>query len=185
MVLRRATLSLNPFRKDIIMTTYRNQHDRIARDLKMAEGITKHFQKKSSFTLSGEKYTSDELLSLLQARTDAARSAETARVAWLNAAAALQEKFTKTDPVIASLTQQLQSTFSPTSNELADFGIAPRKTRAALTAEQKFEAVKKLRATREARHTLGKKQRQEVKGAVTVVTPPATHSPASTNGSAP
>jgi hypothetical protein len=166
------------------MATYRNQHDRIARDLKMAEGITKHFHKKASFTLSGETYTSDELLSVLQARTDATHAAQTARVAWLNAAAALQEQLAKTDPVLASLQQQLLSTYSPTANELADFGIAPRK-RPMLTSEQRVEAVQKRRATRQARHTMGKKQRLDVKGEVTNVTLPATKPPASTNGATP
>jgi hypothetical protein len=167
------------------MRTSRNQHDRIARDLKMAEGITKHFQKKASFTLSGEKYTSEQLVAFLQARTDATRAAQTARAAWLNAAAALQEQLAKTDPVFACLTQQLLSTYSPTSTELADFGVAPRKTRTPPTAQQHLEAVEKLRATRKAWHTLGRKQRKQVKGAVTEVTPPATHTPASTTGSAP
>jgi hypothetical protein len=178
-------LSLNPFREwRTIMATIKNQHDRIARDLKMAAGITKHFQKKASFTLSGEKYTSEELLSLLQARTDAARTAQTARAAWLNAAAALQEQLAKTDPVFANLQQQLLSTYSPTANELADFGIAPRK-RPVLTAEQRLAAVQKRRATRNARHTLGKKQRLDVTSEVTNVTSPATRAAASTHGATP
>jgi hypothetical protein len=167
------------------MSPPRNQHDRIARDLKMVEGITKHFQKKASFTLSGETYTSDELVSLLQARTDATHAAQAARVAWLNAAAALQEQLDKTNPVFKSLRQQLLSTYSPTSNELADFGIVPPKTRGSLKTEQQMEAVVKLRATRKARHTLGAKERLKVKGTVADATAPAPKAAPSTNGSAP
>jgi hypothetical protein len=166
------------------MSTPRNQHDRIARDLKMAEGITKHFNKKASFTLSGETYTSDELLSLLQARTDTAHAVQAARTAWLNATAALQEQLAKTDPVFTSFRLQLLTTYSPTANELSDFGIAPPKARAPLTAEQQFNAVRQQHATRKARHTLGKKQRLEVKRTVTDVTAPATKAAATTNGAA-
>jgi hypothetical protein len=167
------------------MRTYKNQHDRIARDLKLAEGIAKHSQKRASVTLLGETYTSEELLTLLQARTDAIRAAEIARTAWLNAVQEMHAKLEKTDPLFSCFRQQMLTTISPTSNELADYGIAPRKPRAALTSEELYEAVEKSKATRRARHTMGKRQREEIKGTVTVGNAPASDSPATATNGAP
>ena len=55
---------------------------------------------------------------------------------------------------------------------LADFGVHP-KARAPLTVEAKAAAAAKRDATRKARHTMGSRQKKDVKGAVTgiVVTP--------------
>jgi len=67
-------------------------------------------------------------------------------------------------------------TFGNQPDALADFGLAPPKARAPMTAEQKAVAAAKRKATRVARGTLGKKQKKAVKGAVTatlVVTPQA------------
>ena len=61
---------------------------------------------------------------------------------------------------------------SPTA--LADFGKSPPKKRTPLTAEQNAIAAAKRKATREARGTMGPKQKLKVKGNVTaelVVTP--------------
>jgi hypothetical protein len=72
---------------------------------------------------------------------------------------------------------------------LADFGIS-LKQRGPLTVEEKTAAVAKRAATRAARHTMGPKQKLEVKGDVTgvVVTPvkaPDPTVPAPTSPTAP
>jgi hypothetical protein len=51
---------------------------------------------------------------------------------------------------------------------LKQFGIEPEKAPAPATTEQKVERVAKAKATRIARHTLGKKAKSKIKG-----TPPA------------
>ena len=81
--------------------------------------------------------------------------------------------------------------FGSESEVLSDFGLPPKKKPAPRTAEQKAEAVAKAKATRAARHTMGPRQRAEVKGDVSaalVVTPmvnvPAASVPAATAGAA-
>ena len=54
--------------------------------------------------------------------------------------------------------------FGTQSPKLADFGFTVRK-RATQTAEQKAAAALKRKATREARHTMGSKQRLKLTGA--------------------
>lgn len=82
--------------------------------------------------------------------------------------------------------------FGNSADVLADLGLASRKTRVPLTAEEKAVAVAKRNATRAARHTLGKNQKKDIKGAVKaalVVTPLAgsqpTASPPAPTGNAP
>src|ERR1019366_1072794 len=55
----------------------------------------------------------------------------------------------------------------------------PKKVRAPLTIDQMAAAAAKRAATRAARHTMGPKQKQKVKGTITtIVSPPAAAAPA-------
>ncbi len=54
------------------------------------------------------------------------------------------------------------------------FGGKVRKQRAKLTVEQKAARAAKMRATRKARNTMGKKQKAAIKGQMPPPTPPAT-----------
>jgi hypothetical protein len=68
----------------------------------------------------------------------------------------------------------VRGTFGNSADVLADFGLAPPKARTPLTAEAKAVAAAKRKATRAARHTMGKNQRKSVQGSITaklVVTP--------------
>ena len=49
---------------------------------------------------------------------------------------------------------------------LSDFGILPRKPRKALSGPEQVAKADKARATRLARHTMGKKQKRSIKGEV-------------------
>jgi len=70
--------------------------------------------------------------------------------------------------------------FGVASQQAIDFGFPPPKT-ATRTADSKALAVQKAKATRAARHTMGKKQKAQIKGTVVVSTAPA----APANNSAP
>src|SRR5581483_2924280 len=52
------------------------------------------------------------------------------------------------------------------ATELTLLGFKPKKKPAELTPEQKQHRVEQMRATRAARHTMGKRQKQAVKGVV-------------------
>jgi hypothetical protein len=66
--------------------------------------------------------------------------------------------------------------FGEDSQEFSDFGFTPRKKSAELTPEEKELKTARLRATRQARNTMGSRQKKVVKG---VVPPPSGSSPAS------
>ena len=58
--------------------------------------------------------------------------------------------------------------------DLLKFGMKPRQARKKLTSEERVQAVAKALATRKARHTVGPRQRSQIKGDV----PPPPASPA-------
>jgi hypothetical protein len=62
--------------------------------------------------------------------------------------------------------------FGASSQAAKDMGFAPRKV-AKRTVETKQHAVQQSIATREARHTMGKKQRSRIKGVVVAPIAPA------------
>ena len=77
----------------------------------------------------------------------------------------------------------IRAKFGQQPDVLVDFGLAPRKVAAPLTAEQKAVAAAKRTATRQARHTMGTVQKKTVKGAIhasLVVTPAPGSPPAAT-----
>jgi hypothetical protein len=104
-----------------------------------------------------------------------------------NRTAAVEARATATDKVAAdraaapglvafmdAFEELVRFQFGADTKALGDFGLAPRKTRAPLTAEQKAVAAAKGKATREARGTKGPKAKKAVKGNVKadlVVTP--------------
>jgi hypothetical protein len=78
------------------------------------------------------------------------------------------------DAILVAFEAFIRFTFGSDPEALADFGLAPRKVPAPLTAEQKAVAAAKRKATRAARGTTSAKQKKSVKGNVTaalVVTP--------------
>jgi hypothetical protein len=83
--------------------------------------------------------------------------------------------------VIRAFETVVRGTFGNSADVLADFGLAPPKARTPMTAEEKAVAAAKRKATRTARHTMGKNQKKSVQGSVTakLVVTPAAPSPGS------
>ena len=92
-----------------------------------------------------------------------------------DALTALRNLQTTVGPVIQALKDLLIAQFGNATQTLADFGLAPHKTRTPLTVEQLAAAKAKRDATRAARGTEGPKAKLAIKGTTTApaVTPPA------------
>ena len=106
-------------------------------------------------------YTPAELQAVLQADVDAVLATVAARAGWLTAVKEEQDSNARTDLVLAALEAQIRATFGDDEDVgtvLADFGLAPRKL-VVPTGEQMAAAAAKRRATREARGTMGRRQR--------------------------
>jgi hypothetical protein len=135
-------------------------------------GATKYLTGTTPVVLLGTSVTPAEITAQLQslvnlrADVDAAKAATKAKIA-AEAAASPSLRALR-----SAFVTYVKAAYGSSPDVLADFGIQP-KPRAPLTVEAKAAAVAKRASTRAARHTLGSKQKEEIKGDVTgvVVTP--------------
>ena len=159
------------------MTTGKGTDTVLAQQL--IAGTKKHFSTASSLAFGNGTFTPVQVetafQTLIDLRTavDDAKAATKARIALEDAQAGpLRSQ-------MAAFVAFVKATFGSTPDVLADFGLKPRKAPTPLTLDEKAAAAAKRKATRAARHTMGTKQKKEVKGTIqTIVTAPAT--PAST-----
>ena len=145
-------------------------------------GVQKHFPS-GQMILAGQTFNlPSDLVKFIQTDIDVTDAADKARADWLAGVQVQTDSHQKVGPVLRALKRQVLATFGDTqdaSSTLADFGYAPPKI-AAKSAATKATAAERGRATRTARHTMGKKQKQPVKGTV-----PATASPPTAPASPP
>ncbi|MGH7437761.1 MAG: hypothetical protein ACRENE_18955 [Polyangiaceae bacterium] len=159
------------------MPTGKRTHASLAQSL--IAGTKKHLSKASVLEFAGDALTPAELEALLQKLADLraavadAQAAARARVAEEEAQApALRDR-------MSAFVAFVKARFGDKPDTLADFGLEARKARTPLTVEQMAVAVAKRKATRDARHTMGSKQKKKVKGDVTGVTVTVSRAPGS------
>jgi hypothetical protein len=130
---------------------------------KLIQGIKTHFAKVKTVTLRGTQVNLADLVTDVQTSIDAGVETDTKRVAFLEAAKASRAADAAVNPTIVVFSDYLQTTMSAT--DLADFGIVP-KARAVPDVATKATAIQKRAATRKARGTMGKRQREKIVGVV-------------------
>jgi len=91
------------------------------------------------------------------------------------------------EPGVKKLIQDIRNgavaQFGETSSDFQDLGFSPRKKNSELTPEQKQLKTERLRATRQARKSVGSRQRLAIKGVVNP-TPPVAGDSQNGNGAA-
>jgi hypothetical protein len=136
------------------------------------EGLKKHVTAKTEILINGESSSLAQTIAIYQGSLDARSALKAARN---QAEVALQEwnaaEATRSS-MDAGLKQWVFAKFGPSSQEAKDMGFTPRKVGKKSVAT-KNGAVEQSAATREARHTMGKKQKARIKGTVVVPTAPA------------
>ena len=148
-------------------------------------GTTKHFPN-GSFTIGGTVYTAASLIQVFQGLASAMTARNAAEAGAKDALAAEHAAQTQVGPILLAYKRLVHAAFANATQTLADFGLAPPKTRTPLTTEQRAARAAKAKATRTARGTTSKKQKLAVKGNVTGVTvTPVTAPTAATPPAAP
>jgi len=148
---------------------------------KVIDGLHKHGSTLTSLVIDGTSYTTAEVIAVVQARVDAFKAAVSSRATWQASVLADKAERAKTKTFMSGLVQALRVAFGNSVDVLADFGLTPHKARAVRTPEQKAAATAKAKATRAARHTMGRKQKAAIKGTAPAAAPPiAATSPAPT-----
>ncbi len=140
-----------------------NQAAERTRLLSLIAGLQKHFSNASSLAFGGQTLSPQALIALLQSLIDAGDAAAAAKVSARDAVKAERAKALVVRPTVRAFVKFVYATFAE-AQDLADFGLAPHKPQARLPLSTKVEAKAKSKATRQARHTMGSKQRREVKG---------------------
>lgn len=137
---------------------------------RLKEGLLKHVGKTSVIVLKGTKHKVSDLLEMLDERTDAAKATDVAKAVWLQRAEEERTVRAETDAVFTLLREYVALVHGSSLDVLADFGIVPEAR--ALTVAEKAAQVAKVQATRKARHTLGARQKEKVKGVGVEDAPP-------------
>jgi hypothetical protein len=141
-----------------------NKTYRINREQQLLSGLEKNLSKSGALVLRGEKHTAGEIISVLQSRIDAAERVKLAKAAWLNEVEQERTLLGQTDPLISDVRKYVSVVHGSSLEVLAEFGLTPAKPRV-LTTDEMAAKVAKTKATREARHTMGKRQKARVHGA--------------------
>ena len=151
-------------------TPKKNRNDETAADQNLIDGLNKHAATIPSIVIGGASITTKDIVATLQSRIDSAKAAPSTRATWQAAVQADRAERDKTKTFVSGLRQALLVAFAGQVDTLADFGLTARKPRV-VTPEQKLAAAAKAKATRAARHTMGKKQKAAIKGTVAPTAP--------------
>ena len=145
----------------------------------LVAGTKKHFSTVSSLAFGNGSFTPAQVEAFLQTLIDLRTAVEQAQSVAKAKIVAEAAQAPSLRSQMAAFVTYVKATFGTSPDVLADFGLKPKKVRTPLTISQLAAAAAKRAATRAARHTMGTKQKQAVKGTITtIVTPPAAPAPA-------
>lgn len=144
-----------------------NRSEQLASDQNLINGLTKNQATLPPLLIGGTSYKATDAIAVLQKRIDTAKAVAPAKAAWQAAVSAEDAEISSTKSFVSGLKAALLVAFASSPSTLADFGLNPRKPNTPLTVQQKAAAKAKAAATRAARHTMSKKQKQAIKGTVT------------------
>ena len=149
--------------------------DKATRVGQLLAGTRKRFTNAGqTLTIEGAPVTVDALEKELQGFLDDHAAVAAAKATVKAKVAAENARLVALNTLVKGFIAFLRVTFGNDPEALADFGLAPRKAPAPMTAEQKAVAAEKRKATRAARGTKTAKQKKAIHGNVTiqmVVTP--------------
>ena len=140
-----------------------NRRSRVAALQKLIDGLTLYQATFTTVMIEGEQLATSQVLTKLGEIVTAALAVETALAAWEAAVSTDVALSASTASFVSHLRQALLIAFSGQLEALAAFGLTERKRRV-FTPEQVQVAAAKARATRAARHTMGPRQKAQIKG---------------------
>jgi hypothetical protein len=144
----------------------------VAELMALVDGLEKNLPNKS-FVSASQSYTGPEVIAEVRAIHAAASAVVEARGTLTDALRAHAKMRHDKAEFLRHLRDTLRTAYSNDQVTLAEFGLAPTRSRGAPTGEELLVRVTKSQATRKERRTMGKRQRAAIKGDVTgvVITP--------------
>ena len=153
-----------------------NRVNRLAADQKLIAGVQQHQAQFASVSVDGQSMTSANIVALLQGRVDAVKAVENAEAALQAAHKVERDGRVKSSTFRSALVRLIVGMFLSSPDTLAAFGLTAPKA-GTKTVEVKAEALAKSKATRKARHTMGKNQKLEITGTPETPATPVTTQP--------
>src|SRR5499427_76600 len=156
-------------RRDKVMAKG-NKVVRITADQHLISGILKHLDTRGR-VIDGQQYSRAEMVRELEGRVEVTTKVTASKAQWQADVRAEKTRIQATKRFVSGLRQTLLAMFGSSVDVLADFGLAPRRSQRELTAVEKVQRAARAKATRAARHTMGKRDTAKVKGTheVTVI----------------
>ena len=147
------------------------------------EGFETVIPTTATVVVNGKTLTQPEVLKAIDAIRALLRDERAAKTAYLERRVARLEKDEEGRQLIRALQTAARYLLGPTNPKLATFGVAPRAEPRRLTGDELVLRAEKARRTREARHTLGPRQKAALKaGPVSSVSLPRPGPSGSTSG---
>jgi hypothetical protein len=167
----------NHLQGETVMSTNKNtRKSAVDQDESLING-TRQYLMGQNLIIGKQSYTPQEIINLLQGRVTTGQAILTARTAVTAAIKADKDERSQTGSFVRGFRTIVQGMFGELPDTLAVFGLKPRKS-PKKTVKVKSEAILKTEATRKARGTMGKRQKESIKG---TITPPET-APKAGNG---
>src|ERR1700722_11983686 len=132
---------------------------------KRISGLTKHVSAKTGISINQESMKLSDVVAVYQATIDARTALQSQRDAAKIALQNWEEANASQSSIDKGLKSWVDVTYGLDSQEARDMGFAPRKI-GTKTVATKQAAVDQAEATRAARHTMGKRQKADIKGVV-------------------
>ncbi len=144
-----------------------NKNTVLATNQKLLAGVDKHFAKVKNMTIAGVTYTPAELKALFQSETDALTTLDQGKAQLKEQVATTRAASAKASVTRQGLRTYILGNYGPQAVQtLEDFGMSAPKPMGRRSVKTKAQALVQAEATREARHTMGSKQRLTIKGVV-------------------
>jgi hypothetical protein len=144
---------------------------------KRLNALSAHVDAKAQIAIDGTKLKASQVIGIYQSCLDSRAALATKRAETKAAMATRSSAETARRRANRAVKAWVVNEFGEGSQQALDFGFVPPK-KATRTVESKVQAVALAKATRGARHTMGKKQKSLIKG--TPVVPVAPANPANT-----
>jgi len=130
----------------------------------LIRGVRKRWSTSGPRVIASKTYSPAQIVDRLQSMLDSIDQTSSAYAAWRGQVAkqrVLERQLREFVRMLESIIR-IENGRSPSA--LADFGLEPSKKTGPRTAEAKAVMVEKAKATRIERHTMGKRQKQKIKG---------------------
>jgi predicted Fe-Mo cluster-binding NifX family protein len=162
-----------------------NKTTALALNNKISEGVDKYFSKVKSITVAGTTFTPKSLVAVLNAENDASKAVDSTRAQYEEQVVTHRAAKVSAKALRSALKAYILATYGKKAVQmLGDFGMSVPKATGKRTVETKVQAVAQAKATRDARHTMGKNQKKLIKGVVpstaTAAATPSSSAPVAT-----